>query len=232
MTRAELSESIRQFSMKWAKKGKEDEDDRSFWIDLFQRVLDVEKATDLLEFQKKVVVNNTTKKIDVYIPDTKVIIEQKSNNKSLDEKILQGDGEKLTPFEQAERYNNHLPHSEKARWIVTSNFKEIWIYDMDKNDREREPIKIELNALGDKHSLLKFLIKEDVKEITDEVAVSVLCHCSDTYHRITHHFHSLEPIYHDQLAAVGIYYPPCHWCGLFSVSRRPEKRQPISHCYL
>lgn len=173
MTRAELSESIRQFSMKWAKKGKEDEDDRSFWIDLFQRVLDVEKATDLLEFQKKVVVNNTTKKIDVYIPDTKVIIEQKSNNKSLDEKILQGDGEKLTPFEQAERYNNHLPHSEKARWIVTSNFKEIWIYDMDKNDREREPIKIELNALGDKHSLLKFLIKEEVKEITDEVAVSV-----------------------------------------------------------
>lgn len=173
MTRAELSESIRQFSMKWANKGKEDEDDRSFWIDLFQRVLDVENATDLLEFQKKVVVNNTTKKIDVYLPDTKVIIEQKSNTKSLDEKILQGDGEKLTPFEQAERYNNHLPHSEKARWIVTSNFKEIWIYDMDKNDREREPIKIELNALGDKHSLLKFLIKEDVKEITDEVAVSV-----------------------------------------------------------
>ena len=133
----------------------------------------MENATDLLEFQKKVVVNNTTKKIDVYLPDTKVIIEQKSNTKSLDEKILQGDGEKLTPFEQAERYNNHLPHSEKARWIVTSNFKEIWIYDMDKNDREREPIKIELNALGDKHSLLKFLIKEDVKEITDEVAVSV-----------------------------------------------------------
>ena len=173
MTKAELSESIRQFVMKWENRGKEDEDDRSFWIDLFQRVLDVGDATDKIDFQKRVVVNNTTKKIDLYIPDTKVIIEQKSNTKRLDEKILQGDGEKLTPFEQALRYNNHLSHSEKARWIVTSNFKEIWIYDMEKNDREREPIKIQLEELGDKYSLLSFLVKKDVKQLTDEVTVSV-----------------------------------------------------------
>ncbi len=173
MNKAELNESIRQFIMKWNNKGKEDQDDRSFWFDIFQRVLDVEDVTDRIEFQKKVVVDNTTKKIDAYIPETKVLIEQKSNNKRLDEKIPQGDGEMLTPYEQALRYNNHLIQDEKAKWIVTSNFKEIWIYDMNKNDREREPIKIYTDELRDKHKLLKFLIKEDIKEVTDEVQVSV-----------------------------------------------------------
>lgn len=175
MNKAELNESIRQFIMKWmdADKGQEDKDDRSFWIDLFQNVLDVQDATDRIDFQKRVIVDNNTKKIDAYIPETKVLIEQKSKTKRLDEKIPQGDGENLTPYEQALRYNQHLPYSEKARWIVTSNFKEIWIYDMDKNDREREPIKIYTDELRDKHKLLNFLIKQDVETITDEVAVSV-----------------------------------------------------------
>lgn len=175
MNKVELNESIRQFIMKWmdADKGQEDKDDRSFWIDLFQNVLDVQDATDRIDFQKRVIVDNNTKKIDAYIPETKVLIEQKSKTKRLDEKIPQGDGEQLTPYEQALRYNQHLPYSEKARWIVTSNFKEIWIYDMEKNDREREPIKIYTDELRDKYKLLNFLIKQDVEEITDEVAVSV-----------------------------------------------------------
>ena len=175
MNKAELNESIRQFIMKWldVDKGQEDKDDRSFWIDLFQNVLDVQDATDRIDFQKRVIVESNTKKIDAYIPETKVLIEQKSKTKRLDEKIPQGDGELLTPYEQALRYNQHLPYSEKARWIVTSNFKEIWIYDMEKNDREREPIKIYTDELRDKYKLLNFLIKQDVEEITDEVAVSV-----------------------------------------------------------
>ena len=171
MNKAELNESIRQFIMKWmdVDKGQEDKDDRSFWIDLFQNVLDVQDATDRIDFQKRVIVENNTKKIDAYIPETKVLIEQKSKTKRSDEKIPQGDGEQLTPYEQALRYNQHLPYSEKARWIVTSNFKEIWIYDMEKNDREREPIKIYTDELRDKYKLLNFLIKQDVEEITDEV---------------------------------------------------------------
>ena len=35
------------------------------------------------------------------------------------------------PFEQALEYNIARPFSEKARWIVTCNFPEIWVYDMD-----------------------------------------------------------------------------------------------------
>ena len=35
------------------------------------------------------------------------------------------------PFEQALEYNIARPFSEKTRWIVTCNFSEIWVYDMD-----------------------------------------------------------------------------------------------------
>ncbi len=36
MTDSEKREAARQFYHKWQNKGKEDEDDRSFWIDFLQ----------------------------------------------------------------------------------------------------------------------------------------------------------------------------------------------------
>lgn len=38
MTDAERREAARQFIQKWNGKGKDDEDDRSYWIDLLSRV--------------------------------------------------------------------------------------------------------------------------------------------------------------------------------------------------
>ena len=69
--------------------------------------------------------------IDAYVPETHVLIEQKSYGISLDKSGFQSGGDQLTPYEQAKRYNDNLPYNEKARWIVISNFGEIWIYDMD-----------------------------------------------------------------------------------------------------
>ena len=40
-----------------------------------------------------------TKFIDVYIPETRVLIEQKSIDKDLDKKMPQSDGSMRTPFE-------------------------------------------------------------------------------------------------------------------------------------
>lgn len=77
----------------------------------------------------------------------------------------------LTPYEQAKRYNDHLPYDERARWIVTSNFEEIWIYDM--NVRVPEPLKINLIDLQDKFPLLDFLVKKEVKKISNEMEVSI-----------------------------------------------------------
>ena len=76
------------------------------------------------------VVDGNTKRIDVYIPETRVIIEQKSLNVPLNKKIRNSGDIDLTPFEQADRYNSKLIFDERARWIVTCNFAEIWIYDV------------------------------------------------------------------------------------------------------
>ena len=53
MTDAERREAARQFYNKWAGRGREDEDDRSYWLDILERILGVENATDHIDFQKK-----------------------------------------------------------------------------------------------------------------------------------------------------------------------------------
>lgn len=130
MTDAEQREAARQFANKWKGRGREDEDGRSYWIDFLSNVLGMENVTDRVEFEKKVVVDGNTKRIDVYIPETHVLIEQKSLGKALDHKIMNSGSIELTPYDQAKRYNDNLPYDEKARWIITSNFSDIWIYDM------------------------------------------------------------------------------------------------------
>lgn len=171
MTDAEQREAVRQFVNRWMGKGKEDEDGRSYWIDLLSNVLGMDNVTERLNFEKKVVVDGNTKRIDVYIPETRVIIEQKSLGKALDQKIRNSGEIDLTPFEQADRYNSKLTFDERARWIVTSNFAEIWIYDM--NQKQPEPTKIALDELQSKYPLLDFLVKKEVKTISHEMEVSI-----------------------------------------------------------
>lgn len=164
-------ENIRQFVNRWIGRGKEDEDGRSYWIDLLTNVIGIENATEHINFEKKVVVDGHTKRIDAYVPETSVIIEQKSFGIRLDQKIHNSGDIDLTAYEQAKRYNDHLPYDERARWIVTCNFDEIWIYDM--NLRIPEPRKIKLDELLDKAEILDFIIKKEVKTISNEMEVSI-----------------------------------------------------------
>lgn len=46
MTDTEQREAARQFANRWNGKGKEDEDGRSFWIDLLSNVLGMENVTE------------------------------------------------------------------------------------------------------------------------------------------------------------------------------------------
>lgn len=171
MTDAEQREAARQFANKWKGRGREDEDGRSYWIDFLSNVLGVDNVTDRVEFEKKVVVDGNTKRIDVYIPETHVLIEQKSYGKALNQKIMNSGSVELTPYDQAKRYNDNLPYDEKARWIITSNFSDIWIYDM--NARVPEAVKITLDEIPNKYPLLDILIKKDVQKISHEMEVSI-----------------------------------------------------------
>ena len=170
MTDAQQREAARQFFYKWNGKGKEDEDARSYWIDILQNIIGIENVTDRVEFEKKVVGGDgNTKRIDVYIPETHVLIEQKSLGIALD-KPQAGHGG-MTPYEQAKMYDNYLPFSERARWIVTSNFAEIWIYDRDAV--KPDPVKITLTDLPAKYHMLDFLVNREVKKVTDEMKISL-----------------------------------------------------------
>ena len=170
MTDAQQREAARQFYYKWNGKGREDEDARSYWIDMLQDIFCADHVTDRVDFEKKVIgADGNTKRIDVYIPETHVLIEQKSLGIALD-KPQAGHGGK-TPYEQAKEYDNGLPYDEKARWIVTSNFAEIWIYDM--TQKKPVPVKLALSDLQGKFHMLDFLINKGTKKVTDEMKVSL-----------------------------------------------------------
>lgn len=173
MTITERRKKTRAFTRKWNRMpGKENQDDRTYWIDFLNDVMGIDNVTDMIEFQKDAIIDDHIKHIDAYIPKTKVLIEQKSKDKPLDKKYPQSDGSMKTPYEQADRYNNGLKHAEKARWIITSNFQEIWIYDMNLEVREREPIKVNIDDLEHKLDYFDFLLDDTVEEVRDEVKVS------------------------------------------------------------
>ena len=123
-----------------------------FWLSLLSDVLGVDDVFSRIDFQSPVPMKGTTKYLDAWIPETRVLIEHKSRGIKLDAP-QSGHGGK-TPFEQAVEYNQARGFSEKARWIVTCNFDEIWVYDMDKP--LADPQKILLANLPKEISRLGF----------------------------------------------------------------------------
>ena len=163
---AQQAEEVRET----AEKGREDEDARSYWIDILMNILGVENVTDRVDFEKKVIGSDgNTKRIDAYIPETHVLIEQKSLSIALDKPQAGHNG--MTPYEQAKMYDNGLPFGEKSRWIVTSNFAEIWIYDMEQ--KKPEPLKLALDEMQSKYHLLDFLVKPEAKALNKEMEISL-----------------------------------------------------------
>ena len=124
MTQAEQRESARKFINEWRGKGYEKGDTQRFWIALLSDVLGMDNATSRIVFEKEVVINGQTKFIDAYIPETRVMIEQKSLGKDLNKPIAQSGGVMLTPYEQAKNYANNMAVDEAPRWIITCNFSD------------------------------------------------------------------------------------------------------------
>lgn len=77
----------------------------------------------------------------------------------------------LTPYQQAQRYANHLPYSERPRWIVTCNFIEFRVYDMEHPNSE--PVRIELKDLDKNYYQLEFLVDKSNEHLEKEKQVSL-----------------------------------------------------------
>lgn len=171
MTNAEQREAARKFINTWKGKGYEKGDTQRFWMSLLSDVLDMDHVADAIAFEKEVVIDGQTKFIDGYIAETKVLIEQKSLGKDLDKAILQSGGRMMTPYEQAKNYANNLPVDEAPRWIVTCNFEEFHIYDMNKPGTEPETVLLE--NLQTELYRFGFLLNEKTENISKEMEVSI-----------------------------------------------------------
>lgn len=160
-----------EFAQTWKNKGDEKQDTQRFWIDLFHTVFGIDNPTKYIQFEKRVKLEESTRFIDAYIPDTKVLIEQKGMMIDLSKPELQSGGASLTPYNQARRYDNNLPVHEKARWIVCCNFQRFEIHDM--NNPLAEPEVILLENLDKDYIQLAFLADVNVDTIRKEEEISV-----------------------------------------------------------
>lgn len=170
-TEKQIAQAATEFAERWQGRGYERGESQPFWIDLLSNVFGIETPSDgfiTFEDHRKVDASNF---IDGRIPSTKVLIEQKSIDKDLRAPVRQSDGSLLNPFQQARRYVVSLPVSEHPRWIVTCNFKEFLVYDMERPNGEPEQILLE--NLGKEYYRLMFLVDAKNEHLSKEMEVSM-----------------------------------------------------------
>ncbi len=170
MTDVEKRSAAVNFAEHWKGKGYEKGESQTFWLTLLADVLGVEDVANFITFEEQVKLDHTSF-IDGFIPATHVLIEQKGIDKDLSKPIKQSDGTLLTPFQQAKRYSAELPYSQRPRWIVTCNFKEFHIYDMERPTGEPESILLE--NLGTEYYRLQFLVDTGNEQIKKEMEISL-----------------------------------------------------------
>ena len=169
-TEKQMAVAAAEFAERWKGRGYEKGDSQPFWLELLSQVYGVENTFDFIRFEEQVKIDNTNF-IDGHIDSTKVIIEQKSIDKDLRAPITQSDGLRLTPFQQGKRYSAELPYSKCPRWIVTCNFQEFLVYDMEQPNREPESIL--LKNLGKEYYRLMFLVDDKNEHLSKEMVVSM-----------------------------------------------------------
>ena len=170
MTDAEQRLAAKKFAEDWEGKGYEKGMSQPFWLSLLRDVFGVEHPEQFIIFEEQVKLDNTSF-IDGTIPETKVLIEQKGLSKNLRKPIKQSDGSLLTPFQQAKRYITELPVSQHPRWVVTCNFSEFHIYDMEQPSGEPEVVY--LKDLGTEYYRLQFLVDKQSDSIKKEMDLSL-----------------------------------------------------------
>ena len=170
MTDVEQRAAAKHFAEYWKGKGYEKGESQKFWLSLLGDVFGVERASEYISFEDQVHLDHTSF-IDGYIPETHVLIEQKSLGKNLKQPIRQSDGTLLKPIEQAKRYAFELPYSQRPRWIVISNFVCFHVYDMEHP--QNDPIEIELEDLPEQYYLLEFLVRKENVGLQKEMEISI-----------------------------------------------------------
>ncbi len=170
MTEIEKKKAAKAFAEYWQGKGYEKGESQPFWLSFLRDIVGVERPEEYIRFEDQVMLDHTGF-IDGYIEATHVLIEQKSADRDLRKPIRQSDGSLLNPFQQAQKYSAALPYSRRPRWIITCNFKEFLIYDMEKPSGEPESIL--LSELPKEYYRLEFIAEEKSELLHKEEQVSI-----------------------------------------------------------
>ena len=163
-------QAAKDFAEYWQDKGYEKGESQKFWLSLLRDVYGVSHPERYISFEDQVHLDHTSF-IDGMIPSTHVMIEQKGRNKNLKAAIKQSDGSLLNPFQQAKRYITELPVSMHPKYVITCNFQEFLIYDMD--NPQGEPEQLLLKNLPKEYYRLNFLVNEKSKMLKQEEEISV-----------------------------------------------------------
>ena len=160
---------IKKFVAQWSGRGYEKGEMQPFWLSFLRDVFGISEPEKFIRFEVPVKLKHTSF-IDAFLPDTKIIIEQKSLSESLSQEKSQSDGSTLTPYEQAQRYGSSLPYSMRPRWIVVCNFAEFLLYDM---ETLTQPTKILLDELPEKFHVFDVLVDKTKNKLRIELELSL-----------------------------------------------------------
>lgn len=172
-------------------KNNEQQDTAKFWQDLLVNVLGVPSSTmpTFVDFERKV----RGRRIDVFVSDHHFLCEQKSVGIDLDKPEPRNGGLE-TPYQQATWYAQHLPYSERPRWLMTCNFETFRLYDLDEERPEDNVQEFTLEELPDHLYLLGFLTSKESSRLHKEQELSVEAgrHVSRLYDAISKQYHHID----------------------------------------
>ena len=159
-----------KFAAEWKDRGYEKGETHAFWMELLHMVCGVANPAQFITFESQVLLGHTSF-IDAYIPETKVVIEQKSLDVDLNKPAKQSDGSLLTPYQQAKRYSDELELSKKPRYIVVCNFQTFHVHDMEHP--HDAPEVIQLADLPKEYHRLSFLTDINKAHLKREMDLSI-----------------------------------------------------------
>ena len=170
MTDAQQRNAAKKFAAEWNGRGYEKGETHAFWMELLHMVCGVVNPAQFITFESQVQLGHTSF-IDACIPETRVMIEQKSLDVDLNKPARQSDGSMLTPYQQAKRYSDELELSKKPRYIVVCNFQTFHVHDMEHP--HDAPEVIQLSDLPKEYHRLSFLTDINKAHLKREMDLSI-----------------------------------------------------------
>ena len=135
---SERQDNARAFAKASEGRGFEKGDTAIFWNSLLRTVVGMEDITANVRYEAR---TESKGFIGVVMADAKTIVEQKALGIDLD-KPEKRQGVMVTPFEQALRYANSLPNTQRPDYIIVSNFSQFRIHSLNESHEWGGPAQI------------------------------------------------------------------------------------------